>query len=864
MPMARGVVSTLPTLALLLASACGGNLESRLWQAVGDGGLAEDVRGAIEALPRAEVVGTRPDGVPGFVRGDLGAVPGRIDEMSGPESLAAVVATLAPVFRLSSSELRLTHVSQDALGYSHARYQQVEQGLAVIGSELMLHIDRTGTLYAVNGEAGGEATPAAAPQVDEETAFVSLRDDPETDGLEVTERFGLALVRRSDTGEVALAWRYRLTGDPGGDPVDDIVFVDALVTGPVGAPARIVAREPQIQTATQRAIYDVHNGTTLPGGLVLNEGGAVPADAAVAAAYANFGKTHACYQSLFGRDGLDAQGGPMVGSVHYGVRHNNAFWQGEQVVYGDGDGVQFGNMTLALDVTAHELSHGVIAHSAVLVYANEPGALNEGLCDVLGATCEAWVQGGTSTATWRIGEDIFTPGVAGDALRYLYHPTLDGSSRDFYPDRYVGTQDYGGVHWNSGIVNLAWTLLASGGTHPRGKTSTVVPGIGIWRASRIFYRALTSYFTSQTNLEGARYATAEAAHDLYDGSIASSVHAAWDAVGVGSGVVSTSDSSSVELTNGTSVSGLAGAAGEELHYRVVVPVGAMQLELALAGGSGDADLYVRFGQPATPQAYDERPYLTGSDEAVHIAAPTAGTWYAMVRGYRAFDGVAINASYVGAGGGSAAEVLRNGEPMRDIAGQRAETHTYRFDVPAGSSTLRFEMSGGSGDADLYVRYGAAPTTSTYDYRPYLSGNTERVVPAAATSGTWYAMVRGYSAFAGVALVARRDDAAGEDGVLSNGVAIESLQGVQGDERYFTVDVPSGIEGLTIAMGGGSGDADLYVRALSQVSTSQYDYRPYRTGNEESVHVATPTAGRWYVLVRGYRAFSGVWIEATYE
>jgi hypothetical protein len=195
----------------------------------------------------------------------------------------------------------------------------------------------------------------------------------------------------------------------------------------------------------------------------------------------------------------------------------------------------------AYDVTAHELTHAVTSATANLAYQNESGALNEGLSDILAAVCEAWRDGAISADTWLVGEDIFTPAIAGDALRYMDNPTADkdlypeelGGSRDYYPERYTGTADNGGVHLNSGIPNLAFHLLVAGGTHPRSKTAVTVPGIGMEKAGQIFYRALTQRFTANTNLAQGRTLTEAAAEDLYPGCTKNAVAMAWAAVGVG-------------------------------------------------------------------------------------------------------------------------------------------------------------------------------------------------------------------------------------------------------------------------------------------------------------------------------------------
>ncbi len=156
------------------------------------------------------------------------------------------------------------------------------------------------------------------------------------------------------------------------------------------------------------------------------------------------------------------------------------------MAYGDGDGDLLGPLAYALDVTAHELTHAVTDATADLVYMGESGALNEAMSDIMGAVCEAWASPTPSPIpdkTWLVGEDVFTPSVDGDALRYMSNPTLDGQSRDYYPERYTGPGDNEGVHLNSGIANLAFYLLVAGGHHPRNKTTLTVPAIGMDKAA---------------------------------------------------------------------------------------------------------------------------------------------------------------------------------------------------------------------------------------------------------------------------------------------------------------------------------------------------------------------------------------------
>ena len=204
-----------------------------------------------------------------------------------------------------------------------------------------------------------------------------------------------------------------------------------------------------------------------------------------------------------------------------------------------------------------------------------------------------------------------------------------------------------------------------------------------------------------------------------------------------------------QLANGVPVTGLAGAAGSTRYWTVTVPAGATNLSITTAGGTGDADLYVRFGSQPTTATYDCRPYQTGNAETCTFAAPQAGTYHVMLRGYSAFSGVSLTAAFAASSGGGS--VLQNGVPVSGLSGAASSTRTYTLNVPTGASNLQFALSGGTGDADLYVRRGAAPTTSVYDCRPYQTGNNETCSFAAPQAGTWYVTVRGYSAYSGATL-----------------------------------------------------------------------------------------------------------------
>jgi serine protease len=204
------------------------------------------------------------------------------------------------------------------------------------------------------------------------------------------------------------------------------------------------------------------------------------------------------------------------------------------------------------------------------------------------------------------------------------------------------------------------------------------------------------------------------------------------------------------LQNGVAVTGLAATTGNLLTYTMSVPAGSTNLVFQISGGTGDADMYVRFGSPpgTTSGTYDCRPYLNGNNETCTFATPSAGTWYVTLRAYSSFTGVTLRGSYSTGGGGN---VLQNGVPVTGLAATTGSSVNYTMTVPAGATNLVFQTSGGTGDADLYVRFNAAPTTSTYTCRSWNSNNNETCTIAAPQAGTWYVMVRAYATFSGVTL-----------------------------------------------------------------------------------------------------------------
>lgn len=233
----------------------------------------------------------------------------------------------------------------------------------------------------------------------------------------------------------------------------------------LGAPA-----EPRAGSdKPQRTIYDAKNKEELPGKKVRGESDKPGKDASVNRAFAGLGATFELYLKVYQRHSIDGRGLPLDATVHYGQEYNNAFWDGERMVFGDGDGDLFLDFTIPVDVIGHELTHGVTQYTANLDYFGQSGALNESMSDVFGSLIKQYALGQSADqADWLIGAGLLAEDVQGEALRSMKAPGTayddDVLGKDPQPatmDHYVRTsKDNGGVHINSGIPNYAFYLVA--------------------------------------------------------------------------------------------------------------------------------------------------------------------------------------------------------------------------------------------------------------------------------------------------------------------------------------------------------------------------------------------------------------------
>ncbi len=275
-------------------------------------------------------------------------------------------------------------------------------------------------------------------------------------------------------------------------------------------------------------IHTANNGSELPGTPVRAEGEPASGDVAVDEAYVGIEATLAMLEEVYARSSYDGRGAPVSATVHYERDYDNAFWDGTQLVFGDGDGDVFERFTKPIDVLAHELSHALVEHTAGLRYQGQPGALNESVSDVFASCLKQRVLGQDAAgADWLIGEGIFRPGVQGRALRSMSEPGTAYDDPRIGRDPQVGSMDAyietadddGGVHLNSGIPNRAFHLAA-----------TAIGGNTAERAGRIWYDALTGGgITPTTDFAGFADAVIAAAGEHTD-----VVADAWQQVGVSS------------------------------------------------------------------------------------------------------------------------------------------------------------------------------------------------------------------------------------------------------------------------------------------------------------------------------------------
>ncbi len=452
-------------------------------------------------------------------------------------------------------------------GTTQTRYQQVVAGAEVLGGQVTVLEDASGRATSVIGAHFAGLQPSNARRLSLADSLrvavgvlgvagerdSTLKLDPRDGRLyyEVdTRRFASRPTLWLDATTGAVRNRFDALAEEGegiGIKGDTKTFD---TSGPAGA-YRTISSDGRQET------YDAQNQTNHPGVLMTDPDDVWDADqpqnlspsqAAGVDAHYYAEVVDDFYGDTFGRDSIDDNGMTIISTVHYDVGYCNAFWNGEQMTYGDGDTpATCKPLSGGLDVVGHELTHGVTEFTSGLIYENESGALNESFSDMMGNTTEFYAdQAGRDPAAepdWLIGEDVIPAGVYGGSeagFRDMSDPRADGDP-DHYSERYTGTSDNGGVHTNSGIPNQAYWLAVNGGrnagcdavdsgghTH-QADCDVTVAALGLDRATQVFYRAFTS-LTEYANMCDARNATVAVAKKAR-----TSISNAWAAVGVHKG-----------------------------------------------------------------------------------------------------------------------------------------------------------------------------------------------------------------------------------------------------------------------------------------------------------------------------------------
>jgi bacillolysin len=505
----RGIAGAVLPLVILVALLC-----------VPGAALAQDVpsdvAAAVHGIERA--AGARPTmavsrltGLVTFMATPAAPIPSSLGASAHPEARArAFLATHGPAFGISSmgDVAHFRSHGPDLVGTEHVRFRQMHGGLPVTGGELTVHL-RGGDVVAVNAKtldiAESIITTPAISAADAETLARALvvKHAGITDAtfsaprLEIFNR-GMLAGHRAPT---RLAWFIEAIR------IDyrQFIWIDAH-TG-----MRLLDFS-QLTDARDRRIFNADGGNILPGRLVRSEGQGPTNDNDTNKAYDFSGNTYDYYLNEHGRDSYDDAGAQIISTVHFcpngtGCTFQNAFWNGTQMVYGNG-------FAAADDVDAHELTHAVTEHSAGLFYYMQSGALNESYSDIFGETVDLLNGAGTDTPAvrWLLGEDI--PGIG--AIRDMMNP-----NRFFNPGRMSDFQffsceddpareDRGGVHTNSGVPNHAYALMVDGGTY----NGFTISGIGLIKAGKIQYRALTTYLVSASDFLDNYNALKQSCQDL--------------------------------------------------------------------------------------------------------------------------------------------------------------------------------------------------------------------------------------------------------------------------------------------------------------------------------------------------------------
>ena len=620
-----------------------------------------------------KVIWNEKKGIPTFVTGDLSeqAVLNEIDAVN-------FLNDSKQLFDLEYGNFEIERVDSDQLGNKHYRSKLFVDGIPVYGTSLIVHTDKNGNVYSINGQTDNDIPTnewndkikiTSKEAIRTAEIFINMKSNkPDEDKANEVEAKASAIkldkidyvatpkaekylynfngkwqaayiVSLQFNGSRPGNWKIFVNAESGYviDSFNSIQNTAATGTGVgVNGQTRNLNLDysnskyslTDMTKAAKIYTYNMNNSsyeTSLPGTLVTDTDttfNSVVQGAAVDAHY-NIGLVYDYFKNSLNRNSYDNAGAAIKSSVHFGSNYNNAYWNGVQMVYGDGDGTQFKALSAAIDVVAHEFTHAVTEKTANLEYRSQSGALNESMSDVFGYLVEGVVT------DWQMGEDCTTPNISGDALRDLRDPTLynqPAHMNNYLVSPETENGDWGGVHTNSGIPNKAFYLLAST-INDNSKTS------------KIYYRALTTYLTSTSQFADARAALLQATTDLYGatGAEYTAVANAFTQVGVGGTVIGNdtyepNNSTSAAygpITSGTVYNSYIYSAADTDFYHFNTTA-AGTITVSLTNLPKDYDLYLLNSSGATVAKSENG---TTSSENISFTTTTAGKYYAKVIGY---------------------------------------------------------------------------------------------------------------------------------------------------------------------------------------------------------------------------------------
>ena len=651
-----------------------------------------------------------------------------------------------------ASSTLLMRVKREDHGVRNYRYDQTWRGIPIFGQGVVVSEDGTGNVRTMFGNLFSgldQDIASTTPRLGRAAALVAGKRaglGSRISGMLTRDEKTELVVHIDDSGRGRLAYAVSFFADgvSGGSPTRPIVLVDAndgrvlkqwenlqhalVGTGPGGN-----TKTGQYEYGTNYGYLDVaQSGTTCTMNSTnvktvnLNNASTNSSNTAfsytcprntvkaINGAFSPLNDAHYfgnvifnMYQAYIGQAPLTFQ---LVMKVHYKTGYENAFWDGSAMTFGDGASTF--HPLVSLDVSSHEVSHGFTEQQSNLTYSGQSGGMNEAYSDMAGEAAEYYMRGSND---WKVGADIFK---GTGALRYMNNPPLDGSSIDNAAN-FTSSMD---VHYSSGVYNKAFYLLAT------------KSGWNTQKAFQVFARANRDYWTASSTFNQGACGVQTAATDL--GFTVADVTAAFTSVGVSCASTPPPPTGGGVLTNGVAKTGQSGAAGSSLSYTMVVPAGATGLKFVTSGGTGDADLYAKFGSAPTTTSYTCKSEGGTNAETCTIATAQAGTYYVLVKGYTAFSGLSITGSYTTGGGGGTTQTYTNGTDV-SIPDNNATGITSTITVSgrtgnAPSNTAVAVNIVHTYSGDLVVEL-VAPDGSVYTLQSRVGGSADNIVKTFTTN-----------------------------------------------------------------------------------------------------------------------------------